>query len=209
MSAGDQPVVTSSSGDDLQRLLARLDSDASKAGISYLTLRHRAAKLFSWNGCYPAEDLAAEALERVARRLQTEQVHDIVAFTLKVVQLMCFEFYRHAKRERSIEDLEPILPNTSTEPERDIIERIDQDMWLKYLRACLLTLAEEDRDLILQFYGAEEIKNKDHRRMLAEERGLQLGTLRVRANRIRERLEVCITRRRSSDQAKAAFGASR
>ena len=209
MSLGDQPEVTPSTGDDLQRLLRRLDSDASKAGISYLSLRHRAAKLFAWNGCYPAEDLAAEALERVARKLQKEEVHDIVAFTLKVVQLMCFEFYRHAKRERSIEDLAAVLPSTSPEPERDIIERIDHDMWLKYLRACLSTLAEEDRGLILRFYGAEEMKNKDHRRMLAEERGLQLGTLRVRANRIRERLEDCIMRRRSSDQAKAASASSR
>ena len=80
-------------------------------------------------------------------------VEDIVAYTLEVVRLMCLEFYRHAQHEVPIDVIEPIMPG-DPEPEIAIIERLDRDTWLRYLGMCLDTLAEEDRDLILAFYGA-------------------------------------------------------
>jgi hypothetical protein len=51
-----------------------------------------------------------------------------------------------------------------------------------------------DRDLVIQYYSAEEEKQKTFRQKLAEKSGLKLGTLRVRTNRLREQLEQAVRR---------------
>ena len=50
----------------------------------------------------------------------------------------------------------------------------------------------QKQPLILQYYGADKQAKIDLRKQLAEELGLNLNTLRLRALRIREGLQKCI-----------------
>lgn len=55
---------------DLNRLLVRLDCDPTSAWEKYRGLRLRLVKFFEWNQCSFPEELADEALYRVARKPQ-------------------------------------------------------------------------------------------------------------------------------------------
>ncbi|HEX8197785.1 MAG TPA: hypothetical protein VF571_16455, partial [Pyrinomonadaceae bacterium] len=60
------------------------------------------------------------------------------------------------------------------------------------LNRCLVELPNDDRSIVVQYYASEERTNIDHRHQLALECRLTLNTLRVRAHRIRQRLQKCV-----------------
>src|SRR5215470_10383215 len=62
---------------ELQNLLVRLDSDWNRAGEKYEELRRTLIKFFEWNSCFPAEDLVDETLDRVAKKLDVEEVRNV------------------------------------------------------------------------------------------------------------------------------------
>jgi DNA-directed RNA polymerase specialized sigma24 family protein len=53
-----------------------------------------------------------------------------------------------------------------------------------------LTLA--NRDMVLRYYQENKQAKIDHRKKLAEEMGIAVNALRIRAHRIRVSLEQCI-----------------
>ena len=53
-----------------------------------------------------------------------------------------------------------------------------------------LTVA--NRELVLQYYQEEKQAKIDHRRRLAEQLGIALNALRIRAHRIRASLQECV-----------------
>ena len=56
----------------------------------------------------------------------------------------------------------------------------------------LLVLEHDQRDLIIGYYQGEKIKKIKNRQILAETLRIPIGTLRMRALRLREQLEVCV-----------------
>ena len=68
-------------------------------------------------------------------------------------------------------------------------------------------LVAGDRELAVQYYSAEEEKQKTFRRELAKKAELSLDALRVRMNRLRAELESCVTRclAVSSAEAQSSF----
>ena len=182
--------------EDLSRLLLRLDADVAAAWEQYAILRRRITKIFQWNNCFPADDFAAEALERVGKKLESEEIHDVTGYCVGVARMMCKEVGRRKQRENSLEGLVggPDSVPDSSHLESQIIANIDQKMWLVFLRECLAKLKPDERVFILAFYGAEGEKDMYHRRRLAEETNLKGGALRTRANRLRDKLEDCIMR---------------
>jgi DNA-directed RNA polymerase specialized sigma24 family protein len=186
--SGDPP------SEDLERLILRLDAQPAIAWERYATLRHHLTKIFQWKSCFPAEDLADEALDRVGKRLKTERIDDVTGYSVGVARMLCLEAGRKKGRENSLNDL---VGGTSGVPdprnlESQIIETIDGQMWLEYLQSCLAKLKPMDRVFILAYYSADTEKNKDHRRKLSERYGLSPGALRTHANRLRDRLESCV-----------------
>ncbi len=59
-------------------------------------------------------------------------------------------------------------------------------------RECLKDLPDENRQLILEYYQGEKGDKIRNRKKLMERLGIPVNTLRMRALRLRERLQVCV-----------------
>lgn len=60
------------------------------------------------------------------------------------------------------------------------------------LERCMQKLTPDNRQLVLQYYQEEKRAKIDHRRQLAEQLGIALNALRIRAHRIRASLQECV-----------------
>ena len=173
-------------------LLARLDADESTAAEKYEELRLKLVKFFVWRGCSEAnaDELADEALDRVAAKLgQGVEIQSLNAYACEVARFVWLEFSRKRREDAAGDDLPEIAvaPETSDEP----------DLRLACLKSCLAEIAASDADraLIIGYYDADAgEKNKNQRKNLAEKLGLTMNTLKVKACRLRVRLEKCINK---------------
>jgi hypothetical protein len=152
----------------LERLLAALDGNRETAGQKYETLRRGMVRFFEWRGCWSPEEYADEAIDRTARKL--------AAGVLK-------EFRRNQERQQTAlhEFRQRTTPGASSE--RGALGCIDK---------CLEALAADERELILAYYRDDKRQKIDNRRGLANRLGIPACTLRMRAHRLRARLEVCV-----------------
>jgi len=182
------------SANAFEMLLLRLDDNPDAAGEKYELLRLKLIKCLSWKGCPEsrADALADEVLDRVAMKITSgEQVANLTAYACEVLRYVWLEYARKAGRENTppTED----LPETLVDPDISIFE--DPYVRLNCLRICLDEVVPDlrDRNLIVGYYDVEEgQKNKDRRKELAVEYALTMTTLKVKACRIRAKLETCI-----------------
>jgi DNA-directed RNA polymerase specialized sigma24 family protein len=72
------------------------------------------------------------------------------------------------------------------------VDSDDGESRLTCLRNCLQTLSPDNRDLILQYYQGEKSEKIRNRKQLMERLGIPVNTLRMRALRLRERLQGCV-----------------
>jgi hypothetical protein len=193
---------------DLSRLLLRLDSDPATAWEKYRGLRCRLMKFFEWNQCPFPEELADEVLDRVARKPQDEEIRDVTEFAIGVARNIRLESYKKSQRETHIED-RPGGQESLADPrdhEQEIVAELDHQSRLACLRECLGNLRSGDRALALDYYSAQEEKQKIHRQKLAKAAGVTMIALRVRANRLREKLELCVSNCQESRRHMRAGG---
>jgi hypothetical protein len=179
---------------DLDRLLARLDSERTIAWEKYRDLRRRLVKFFEWNQCTFSEELADEVLDRVARKPKDEEIRDVTEYVIGIARYVRLEDGKRSKREFHFED-SPGGTESLAEPgdlEQEIVGELDQQSNIDCLRECLGSLRAPDRTLVLDYYSAEEEKQKVHRQKLANAAGITMIALRVRTNRLREKLEQCV-----------------
>jgi DNA-directed RNA polymerase specialized sigma24 family protein len=179
---------------DFESLLLRLDTDRESAGQKYERLRRKLIKFFEWSRCFPAEDLADETLDRVARRVGREDVGRVLPFAWGVANHVRRESGRRTRRLVALPDLPGReVPRPEEDVESDLHDRLLNELRVRCLEACLRRLAPEDRDLFLAYYEAREDRSA-HRLRLAAAAGLTIQGLRVRVNRLREKLEGCVSR---------------
>jgi len=67
-----------------------------------------------------------------------------------------------------------------------------QETEYECLDRCMRQLTPNNRELVLQYYQQEKRDKIDHRRDLAEQLGIALNALRIRAHRIRASLQECV-----------------
>jgi DNA-directed RNA polymerase specialized sigma24 family protein len=67
------------------------------------------------------------------------------------------------------------------------------------LRRCLGEMSQEDRDLMITYYGKEKQEKIASRKLMAERLGIKMETLHMRVHRLRESLKKCMKRCRSSE----------
>jgi DNA-directed RNA polymerase specialized sigma24 family protein len=172
----------------LQQLLRRLDHDASVAGEKYEHLRRALVRMFDWRGASAPDRCADETIDRVARKLDSGvEIADVVAFAHGVARLVMLEQTRRPEaREVSLDEAVGI---PQPPPRRDLS---DEDR-LSCLEQCLDELSADARSLILRYYGETLRQRIDARAALARDLGLSPNALRSRAQRIRDRLERCVT----------------
>jgi DNA-directed RNA polymerase specialized sigma24 family protein len=166
--------------DAFDKLLQWLDADRDNAGRKYESIRVRLIKIFACRGCLEADDLADETINRVTRKLDqmNEYSGDPALYFYGVAQKVHLEYLRQ-NRPRTIP---PPMVDT------DQIERrhacLDQ---------CLDQLPEEGRKLVLEYYREVKRAKIDHRRKLADQLGIAVNALRIRAHRIRLQLQQCVS----------------
>jgi DNA-directed RNA polymerase specialized sigma24 family protein len=171
----------------LAALLACLDPDPNRAGEKYEEIRRRLVYLFAWRGCSTPEDLADEAIDRVARQLVGGLTlrSDPYAYFCGVARLLSMEERRREWREQKALDAAPWLP--AADPEEE------PDPRLEHLRQCLGTLESLERKILLRYHQDEQ--RIQARKQLCRDLNTQMNALRIRVHRLRRKIETCIQER--------------
>jgi DNA-directed RNA polymerase specialized sigma24 family protein len=179
-----------------QRLLTWLDEGANSDGQKYLEMRRRLAAYFDRKNCPTPDELADDTLNRVARRLEEEGAIEgdtPARYCYIVARFVFMEHLREVQKNNTlVHDLRQ-HPHADAPVafEADDEEKI-QEQRLNCLEQCLKRLESASRELIARYYVGKARVKIEHRRALAEELGITMNALSIRACRIRERLEACV-----------------
>jgi DNA-directed RNA polymerase specialized sigma24 family protein len=161
-------------------LLAWLDPERDEAGRKYEGIRLRLIKIFVCRGCYEPEDLADETINRVSKKLkEIESTYsgEPARYFYGVANKVHLEYIRR----------KPVpIPPTPPDPADDIEKQF------ACLERCMQDLTPNNRVLVLQYYQEEKRAKIDHRKKLADQLGIALNALRIRACRIRASLQQCV-----------------
>jgi DNA-directed RNA polymerase specialized sigma24 family protein len=161
-------------------LLAWLDPDRDRAAQKYEAVRTRLIKIFSCRGCGEADDLADETINRVIAKLQDivdNYVGDPALYFYGVANKVYLEYLRRR-------------PVVEAPPLRESSDDIEAEY--ACLEKCMGQLPQESRRLVLEYYQDEKRAKIERRRKLAEELGIAVNALRIRAHRIRQQLQQCV-----------------
>jgi len=168
--------------------LACLDADSERAGEQYEAIRQRLVKFFDWRGAQFPEECADETINRVIRKIEAgDAIRDPATYCHGVARLVFLEKLKHPETQKvGLEEITAVEPASNSPSGEDDLPRECFDR-------CLRELPIESRQLILQYYQDEKRSKINNRLALAERLGIPLNALRSRAQRIRDRLEGCIT----------------
>ena len=172
-------VVTQQAFDSL---LSWLDDDRERAGQKYEKIRVRLIKIFTCRGCTEAEDLADETINRVVMKvadIRTTYEGDPALYFYGVAQKVYLEYLRRNHPQ-------PIPSAISAET------REDHEAQYQCLDHCVDKLSSENRNLVLRYYAEEKHAKIEDRKRLADELGIAVNALRIRAHRIRVVLQSCV-----------------
>ncbi len=175
-------------GEALEQLLRLLDNDRDRAAEQYELIRRKLLRLFAWRGCAFPEELADETINRVARKLEegTEiKAENPSRYFAGVAHRIYLEVVRREQRERKV--MAEVRAQPPPEPISEETERR-----LRCLDSCLVRLGAQDRTLIVEFYRGSEGVRIANRKRLAGQLGITVNALRIRAHRLRARLETCV-----------------
>jgi RNA polymerase sigma factor (sigma-70 family) len=175
--------------DSFNRLLTWLDADREQAALKYEDIRHSLIRIYMWNGCHEAEDLADEAINRVTERaaqVAPGYVGDPKNYFYAVANRLLKEWRRQPQTSELSAQVEPAAAHTPAE-EIEELERL-----YECTDRCLAQLCEADRELILQYYEKDKQAKIDARKQIADDRRIGLNALRVKVYRIRAALHKCI-----------------
>ncbi|HEX5873607.1 MAG TPA: hypothetical protein VFY60_03105 [Pyrinomonadaceae bacterium] len=169
------------SQEQFDALLKWLDEDREKAAARYEEIRQCLINFFiARGGAADAEDLADETINRV-----TNKVEDLKDF--KGNRLRYFYGVAHMVLKEYLRKPPPPEPP----PPPPDPGQIEQEY--RCLEECIQKLSAEDRELLLQYYYPQEgCTLTEQRKQLAESLGIAPNALRIRAFRIRARLQKCV-----------------
>jgi len=166
---------------DFDRLLAWLDPDPDRAGQLYESIRWRLIAILASRGCHIPEELADDVIDRVARRvkdIEATYTGDKAIYFLGVMNNVHHEYLRR-----------PPVPRLVTAG-NDQVEVKEQTHVC--LELCLEKLSPHAREIIGQYYAADKSAKISLRKLVATKFGVSGSNLRLRALRIRAKLQTCI-----------------
>jgi DNA-directed RNA polymerase specialized sigma24 family protein len=162
------------------KLLDWLDTDRERAGSTYENIRLRLIKIFARRGCGEAEDLADETINRVTakiERLSSQYEGNPALYFYGVAQKVHLEYLRSQHKR---------LENRPVETE------VDDEAEYECLDQCMQRLPLDNQNLVLRYYRDDKQAKIINRKQLADELGIAVNALRIRAHRIRVILQQCI-----------------
>src|SRR5499425_2107352 len=169
--------------DAFDGFLASLGPDRDTAADLYLRLRRDLVRLFEWRGCSTPDEYADETINRCARKIeQGEEIRDVAMYSIGVARMLLREMCRDRSRlARSLDE----TPEPCAWPEM----HSDLEHGVEALRLSLEQLSHDDRFLILNYYNGDKSDKIKTRKKLSQLFGIGASTLRMRAMRIREKLQ--------------------
>jgi DNA-directed RNA polymerase specialized sigma24 family protein len=191
-------VRASLDADGFEKLLARLDPDRERAGAEYEVIRSKLVKFFRWRGWPRPEELVDETIDRVCRRLAEGEV---------IRQRDPFPYFHGVARNVLREAWQTREPKKTRHPpagidfprsanDRAALDGVDEaaefEARLGCLERCLENLDAAEQELIVRYYRGQGTELLERRRRMAEEMGIPLNALRIRACRVRLRLAACV-----------------
>lgn len=166
--------------ESFNQLLGWLAPNRELAAKKYEEIRNRLIMIFTGRGCYEAEELADETINRVTRRVPD------IAGTYTGDQ--AFYFYGVAHKVHS----EYLRKRPAPPPPPPVEKSEDDEAKYNCLERCMTHLTKDNRELLLTYYQEERQAKIDARKELAERLNIPLNALRIRAFRLRERLRECV-----------------
>jgi DNA-directed RNA polymerase specialized sigma24 family protein len=169
-----------------EKLLGQLGADRERAGEQYEIIRRKLIKFFEWRGSVFPEDHADQVINRVARKIdEGEEIRDLKNYFYGVARLLFLETLKEQDKEAAALEHLPQARTDSEEPD-------ESEPRFECLEMCLRGLTAENRELIVQYYRKERGAKIENRRAMAQGMGIQLNALRIRAHRIKTKIEECI-----------------
>ncbi len=186
-----------------KNLLELLDDDSKIAVEKYLQIRQSLLLFLGrQEDVFDPEELADESIERVLQKIETGQ--PIIfekgkegAYFFGVAKNVLAEYRRERKRLTPLIELpahqEPYF-NPITE-QREFEAWLDKERLLKCVLRGLATLPAPERDLLIEYHRGEtgraagNNQQKIIRRNLAQRLGINLNALKIRAARIKLKVE--------------------
>jgi RNA polymerase sigma factor (sigma-70 family) len=167
--------------ENFETLLFWLDSHRETAAIKYEKIRSRLIRLFAGRGCYEAEELADETINRVT--LKVSQIKESYAgeaahYFYGVANNLHHEWLRKQKKVSFTELKEPGIFDENKECDEEY-ERFEKS---------LKQLPDKERELILDYYQKEKHAKIEHRKKIAAKLGLSVAALTTKTCRIRTKL---------------------
>lgn len=186
-------------GAQFAALLQCFDADRERAWGIYAGVRERLARFFADKNCRTPFECADDTLDRTARRL-AQGAHittgDPYGYILGIAYNVLREYWK--SRERKTIELDALAPahHPSHDPVDELNEREERaarEHRLDCLNKCLAQLPPEQSAFLNAYHtGAGGGERIEGRRRLAAELGVELNALRIRACRVRDRLEKCL-----------------
>ena len=177
--------------DKFEGLLSRLDADRERAGQRYEDLRRTLVRYFEWRGAPFPEEHADEVLNRLAGKLsEGVEVRNVRAYSHEVARLVLLEAFKG--RDGRTEPLESVKSEPASDANASD-EALEKELRLSCLEDCLCAMPAESAELILEYYRAGERSQIERRKALAERLGLRRDALANRVQRLRDRLEHCVS----------------
>lgn len=180
------------------KLLASLDTNREVAAEKYERIRGRLAHFFEYRGCAAPDDYADVTINCAAKKIsEGSQIYssDPLSFFIGIARNILQEYWEQApKRAASLHDL-----SEGEHPWEDPAESLRREedfnrseMELSCLEHCLEDISYQNRDLIVGYYVGEKSQKINNRKRLAAELDIAPANLRLRAFRLREKLENCV-----------------
>jgi DNA-directed RNA polymerase specialized sigma24 family protein len=185
--------------DGFRHFLNWLDEGVESDGRKYVELRRRLVLYFDRKNCLCPDDLADETLSRVAQKLEEKgAITDLspAHYCYIVAKFVFLEDLRRAEhRQSSVEELVKTGKPPGNVQSAGVEEfgSAEREKLFQCLEHCLEKLPHGDRELILEYHRGEGRTKIETRRRLAERLGVSPNALSIRACRIRDKVEVCVT----------------
>jgi DNA-directed RNA polymerase specialized sigma24 family protein len=163
-------------------LLDWLDRNRETAGEKYEKIRQRLIRVFVGRGCYEAEELTDETINRVTLKLPhviKNYVGEPTLYFYGVANNIHREWLR---KQKSVK-----FPQIS-----DVETTSEANLEYKCLETCLETLPARQRRLIIDYYREDKKAKIEHRKKLAKKLGIGTNALQIKTCRIRSVLLECV-----------------
>lgn len=161
-----------------------------------LEIRRKLVVFFAGRGCSDAEDLAVDALLRVASRCREVDVagfSDRTGYFYGVARNLLHEWRRHEAAE--VEHREAFRSELLRLPVSDPRSWAEKERVHEHLSSCLAALTDRARRLILSYYAEDGAAKIEHHRVMADEFGRSVNSLRIEVHRVRKTVRECVTQR--------------